>query len=87
MSFNKTKRTVHCDVSNCLYNDNEEGDCRLIDVSISSLGRGSECDEASSTLCQSFENSGGIITDNEYEVSSEFIPEDYDIEIEEESII
>ena len=78
-------RQIYCDVSSCIYNNRKEGDCSLKEVSISSMGRGSECDTSSSTICQSFEKSGGIITDNEYEVSSEFIPEESNIEIEKEA--
>ncbi len=81
----KKKSKVKCDVSSCIYNNIEEGDCSLDKLKISSMGRGSECRTSSSTLCQSFEKSSGIITDNEYEISSEFIPEESNIEIEKEA--
>ena len=79
----KNKDTeVMCDVSSCIYNDNEEGACTLNNLKISSSCEGDICSDTSSTLCQSFENSGGIITDTEYEISSEF---DYDLEEEKEA--
>lgn len=78
-------KNINCDVYSCLYNNTEEGNCILDDLSISSLGRGSECEDSSSTICQSFERSGGIITDNEYEVSSEFIDDSIDTAIEKEA--
>ena len=81
----KNKSKVLCDVSNCMYNNTEEGDCRLKELSISSIGRGSECCDTSSTICQSFESSGGVIPDNEYEVSSELSPEEEEIELEKET--
>ena len=83
--MNKNKSKVLCDVSNCMFNNQEEGDCTLKELSISSLGRGSECCDTSSTICQSFESSGGVITDNEYEVSSELSPEEQEIELEKET--
>ena len=73
---NNKESLINCDVSNCLYNNSEEGMCLLNNINISSIGKGSECTDTSSTICESFENSGGIITDNVYEVSSEFIPDE-----------
>lgn len=67
---------ISCDVSNCNYNDTEEGECILDRVSISCQCDGDNCTHTSSTICQSFASSGGIITDNEYEVTSE-IERDY----------
>ena len=64
------KNKIKCDVSNCKYE--KEGDCTLKNVIISCSGSGRDCCDTSSTLCQSFVSSGGIITDNEYEVISEF---------------
>ena len=72
----KKKSKIKCDVTNCIYNNLDEGDCCLDKIKISSLGRGSECNNTSSTICQSFEKSSGIITDNEYEVCSE-LKEEY----------
>ena len=69
------KQRINCDVSTCLYNEKEKGKCILKDLYISSLNRGSECTSSSSTICQSFQNTGGIITDNEYEISNEFMEE------------
>jgi len=63
------KNKIKCDVSNCKYE--KEGDCTLKNVIISCSGAGDDCCDTSSTLCQSFVSSGGIITDNEYEVQSE----------------
>lgn len=70
MSKNKDKTKVCCDVTNCLHE--EEGKCTLDDLNISCSCRGCDCNNTSSTLCQSFESSGGPITDTEYEVASEF---------------
>ena len=64
------KNNIKCDVSNCKYE--KEGDCTLKNVIISCSGSGRDCYDTSSTLCQSFTSSGGIITDNEYEIISEF---------------
>ena len=63
------KKKVQADVSNCKFE--KEGDCTLKKVVISCDGSGSDCRDTSSTLCQSFVSSGGIITDNEYEVQAE----------------
>lgn len=65
------KNKICCDVSNCCYNDRKEGECVLDKVSISCQCAGDCCTNTSSTICQSFTSSGGIITDNEYEVTSE----------------
>ena len=67
---NKEKTKVCCDVSNCLHE--EEGKCTLDDLEISCSCPGCDCSDTSSTLCQSFESSGGVITDTEYEIASEF---------------
>lgn len=67
---NRDKTKVCCDVTNCMHE--EEGKCTLDDLNISSSCRGCDCSDTSSTLCQSFESSGGVITDTEYEVASEF---------------
>ena len=72
MKNKKKKNKIKCDVTNCIYNEIEEGDCTLNKVKISSMGRGSECNTSSSTICQSFEKSSGIINDNEYEVLSDY---------------
>ena len=66
---------INCDVSNCIYNDVEEGVCCIDTLNISSSCDGKVCDDTSFTFCQSFESSGGIIGDTEYEVSAEFDPE------------
>ncbi len=70
----KKKSKIKCDVSNCIYNNNELNDCSLDKIKISSMGRGCECNNSSSTLCQSFEKSSGVITDNEYEITCEIDP-------------
>ena len=67
--------TINCDVSNCVHNNTKEGMCGLDNLTISSSCDGKVCDETSSTFCQSFESSGGIIGDTEYEVSAEFDPD------------
>ncbi len=70
--INNTKlNKISCDVSNCDYNNSEEGECVLENVCISCQCDGDKCHKTSSTICQSFASSGGIITDNEYEVTSE----------------
>lgn len=61
---------IKCDVSNCSHNNNK-CECSLDNVSISCQCDGDSCTNTSSTICQSFTSSGGIITDNEYEVTSE----------------
>ena len=72
----KKKNKIKCDVTNCIYNNLEEGDCSLNKVKISSVdGRGNKCNTPSSTICQSFEKSSGIITDNEYEITCEIMEE------------
>lgn len=72
MRNNNTKiNRITCDVSNCDYNNSEEGECILDNVCISCQCDGDKCSKTSSTICQSFASSGGIITDNEYEVDSE----------------
>jgi len=67
----KNKNKITCDVTNCNHN-NEEGECVLDEVCISCQCDGDDCTCTSSTICQSFDSSGGVITDNVYEVSSEF---------------
>lgn len=69
--MSKSKNKISCDVSNCNYNNIEEGECVLDKVNISCQCDGEKCTHTSSTICQSFDSSGGIITDNEYEVTSE----------------
>lgn len=66
----KKKNKVKCDVTDCIYNNIEEGDCTLDKIKISYKNRG-ENTTTSSTICQSFERSSGVITDTEYEVCSE----------------
>lgn len=80
----KKKNKIKCDVTNCIYNNVEEGDCSLSKVKISSIGRGSECNHPSSTVCQSFEKSSGIITDNEYEITCEISEQDNICKLEKE---
>lgn len=65
------KNKINCDVSNCSYNNTKDCECSLDSVSISCQCDGDSCTNTSSTICQSFSSSGGIITDNEYEVTSE----------------
>lgn len=72
-NFNK----ISCDVANCTYNNSEDGECCLDNVCISCQCDGENCTHTSSTICQSFESSGGIINDNEYEVTSEMQKEEY----------
>ena len=66
------KKRINCDVKTCRYNnEEEEGKCLLNELYISSEGRGNKCMDSSSTICQSFEKTAGLINDNEYEVQSE----------------
>ena len=71
MSKKKNNSKIICDVASCNYNNEEEGKCTLENVCISCQCNKDECCDNSSTICQSFTSSGGIITDNEYEVVSE----------------
>ena len=64
------QNNINCEVSNCNHN-NEKGKCTLENVCISCQCDGDKCNNTSSTICQRFTSSGGIITDNEYEVTSE----------------
>lgn len=61
----------NCRVLSCKYE--KEGKCICPNLLIDCRGSIDDCHDASSTLCQSFESSGGIITDNEYEVKSEIL--------------
>jgi len=67
---------ISCDVTSCDYNDSEEGECTLNNVCISCQCSKDECHNTSSTVCESFVNSGGNITDNVYEVTSEMEKEE-----------
>ena len=66
MRKNGTK--VYCKVSNCIYE--KEGKCCLDQVSIKCDGRGNDCFDSSSTLCDSF-SSRGNPTNLNYEFASE----------------
>jgi hypothetical protein len=77
MSKLKEDQVINCDVASCNYNNEKEGKCCLKKINVSASNNRYLCSDASSTLCQSFENSGGIINDNEYEIAS-----DSQIEIE-----
>ncbi len=65
------KNTIKCDVDSCNHNNNEEGTCTLEKVNISCTCNNSSCSYPEETICQSFETTRGIITDNEYEVTAE----------------
>ena len=82
----KKKNKIKCDVSNCIYHNDPENDCSLDRVKISSMGRGDLCNNSSSTLCQSFEKSSGVITDNEYEITCEINPDENIMKLEKETI-
>lgn len=73
---NNVNSSINCDVSSCDYNNKEEGKCSLANVNITTDVNRDKCSDCSSTLCQSFESSGGVITDNEYEVNSEYEKEE-----------
>lgn len=68
---NKVNTNINCDVTSCDYNNQEKGKCSLENINITTDVNRNKCNDCSSTLCQSFESSGGVITDNEYEVISE----------------
>ena len=81
----KKKNKIKCDVTNCIYNDINQNDCSLDKVKITSMGRGDNCLTSSSTLCQSFEKSSGIITDNEYEIDCEMNSDENTHKLEKEA--
>lgn len=63
--------------------DNNEDKCITNDIKIKNrINRGSIKENDTSPTYNSFENSGGIITDNEYEIKAE---SDYDLEKEKEA--
>ena len=66
-------------------NNKEEGNDSIKKQDKKNMSRGCKCSTSSSTQSQSFKNKSGIITDNEYEITSEFIPEESNIEIEKEA--
>lgn len=68
---NKVNTNINCDVASCDYNNQEKGKCSLENINITTDVNRNKCSDCSSTLCQSFESSGGVITDNEYEVVAE----------------
>ena len=65
------KGTIKCDVETCKHNNCEKGCCELEEVKISCTCNNDECKNCEETICASFENRGGPITDTEYEVDSE----------------
>lgn len=63
--------------------DNDEDKYIINDIKIKNrINRGSIKEDDTSPIYNYFENSGGIITDNEYEVKAE---SDYDLEKEKEA--
>ena len=77
MSKKKTKSNsnIKCDVASCDHNNCEEGTCQLDKVDISCSCENDKCMDSCETICQSFEVTNANITDNEYEVQSEFSDE------------
>lgn len=65
------EKKIICDVSSCDYNKINDKECGLFEVVVSCDGEKTECSDTSSTICQSFMNSGAVINDNEYEILSE----------------
>lgn len=63
---------IKCDVVSCDNNNYEEGTCTLEKVCISCSCSNDDCHDSCETICQSFKETGSNITDNEYEVVSEF---------------
>ena len=66
-------------------NNKEEGNNSIKNQNNKNMSRGYKYSTSSSAQSQSFKNKSGIITDNEYEITSEFIPEESNIEIEKEA--
>lgn len=62
---------IKCDVNSCNHNNIEEGTCQLEKIQVSCTCNKDKCSNCLETICESFETTGGVITDNEYEVTSE----------------
>ena len=67
----KDNKSIKCDVDSCKHNNKDTSCCELDSVSIGCTCNNDECERVEETVCQSFENTGSPITDNEYEVTSE----------------
>ncbi len=67
----KSNDNIMCDVASCENNNLEEGTCRLEKVSISCSCDNDKCHDSCETICQSFKDTSGNITDCEYEVCVE----------------
>ena len=67
----KSNDNIMCDVASCENNNLEEGTCRLKKVMISCSCDNDKCHDSGETICQSFKDTSGNITDCEYEVCVE----------------
>lgn len=67
----KCNEKIKCDVESCTNNNCEEGCCELNSIEVSCTCDNDSCKECEETICASFEERGGPLTDNEYEVDSE----------------
>ncbi len=72
MSKSKKKDPkIKCNVDSCQHNNCEEGICDLETISVSCTCNNDECCDCKETVCESFETTGGDITDTVYEVQAE----------------
>ena len=71
MSKKKTNKNIKCDVDTCKHNNKDDAFCELESITISCTCDNDNCECIEETICQSFENTAGEITDNEYEVNSD----------------
>lgn len=73
MSKEKTNKNknIRCDVDSCKFNNCVDNYCELNSISVSCTCDNDKCENCEETVCASFENKGGPITDNVYEVQAE----------------
>lgn len=68
---NKLNNKIKCNVNSCEHNNTDNKHCELENISISCICNENECHDCNETICESFEETGSNITNNEYEVDSE----------------
>lgn len=68
---NKSNDKIKCDVNSCTHNNTDDKCCELESIKISCTCDVNECHDCKETICESFEETGSNITNNEYEVDSE----------------
>ncbi len=83
MPKKKKNERIKCNVESCDHNNKKDNCCELDEIEVSCTCKNDECCDCDETICSSFENKGGPITDTEYEVQSE-IDEDEDMTEEDE---